>query len=80
MCALRAGQQTKQKALSGERFPAENQDTSFSTLASRPRSFVPVSSAKLLVLEDNQSTLIVAEKGSSKQLKHVRRTHRVNMA
>jgi len=40
----------------------------------------PRDQPKLCVLEDNQSTMIVAQKGTSKQLKHVRRTHRVNIA
>ena len=34
----------------------------------------------LIVLEDNQSTIAVAEKGWSKALRHIKRTHRVNVA
>jgi len=34
----------------------------------------------MIVSEDNQSTITVAEKGASKQLRHLRRTHRVNLA
>ena len=35
---------------------------------------------KLHVYEDNQSTMVVARKGYSKQLKHLKRTHRVNLS
>ena len=37
-------------------------------------------SSDLIIFEDNQSTILVAEKGYSKQLRHLGRTHRVSLA
>ena len=34
----------------------------------------------LLAFEDNQSTIVCFKKGVSKQLRHLTRTHRVNLA
>ena len=41
---------------------------------------LPAQPPKLVILEDNQATIQVAEKGYSKVLRHLPRTHRISLA